>query len=87
MLKVVNDVIMAAGNKQTTVVLLLNISAAFNTINFSALFERTSGYFGISDSLLDSLWSFVTGCSLFIGVRRYPSASRSCLPGVSRDLY
>ena len=53
MLTVVNDVIMAASNKQTTVLLSLDISAAFDTIDFSVMVERASTDFGIRSLSLD----------------------------------
>jgi Reverse transcriptase (RNA-dependent DNA polymerase) len=82
LLKVINDVILAAGIKQTTFLLSLDISTAFDTIDFSILFERASIDFGICVVTLDWLKSFITDRLQYVGVGPHRSASHSCLFGV-----
>lgn len=61
LLKVINDVITSTCDRLTTVLLSLDISAAFDTIDHNILLDCISSDFGISGSALGLLLSFVTG--------------------------
>jgi len=77
LLKVVNDVVTSACDRQTTVLLSLDISAAFNSIDHDILLERLGTDFGISGSALGWLRSFVTGRMQYVaaGTERSPPAN------------
>jgi hypothetical protein len=60
LLKVVNDVARAAGDKLTTVLLALDISAAFDTVDFDILCDLADRNFGIRGIALNWLRSFVS---------------------------
>ena len=82
--KIVNDIGRAAGDGKCTVLLSLDISAAFDTIDHSILFSRLDDVFGIRGTALDWLRSFVTGRFQYIAVGSQRSATCPCISGVRR---
>ena len=56
------------GEGQCTVLLALDISAAFDAVEHSTLLERARTVFGVSGGALDWMRSFVTGRAQFIAV-------------------
>jgi hypothetical protein len=82
LLKVVNDAVMAACDKRATVLLSLDISAAFDTIDFNILLDRVSTDFGISGRAYSWLSSFITGRSQYVAVGKAKSAVFTNLSGV-----
>ena len=65
-----------------TVLLSLDISAAFDTIDHSILFSRLDDVFGIRGTVLDWLRLFVTGRFQYIAVGSQRSATCPCISGV-----
>ena len=61
LLKVVNGIARATCDQKTTALLALDISAAFDTVDFEVLFQRMSGDFGVNGSALNWLRTFVSG--------------------------
>jgi len=61
LLRVVNDLIMAACNHRPSVLIALDISAAFDTLQHDVLCQCADTKFGIRDTALSWLHSFVTG--------------------------
>jgi hypothetical protein len=59
-LKVASDIWNATNNGHTTLLGLLDLSAAFDTVDHDILLERLHKSFGIGGTLLDWLSSFVT---------------------------
>lgn len=82
MLGVFNDVVRNTCTQQTTVLLALDISAAFDTIDFSTLASRLMMDFGIGGTALGWLRSFVTDRTQYVGVGTTRSAPVACLSGV-----
>jgi len=82
LLKVYNDVVRAACDQQTTALLALDISAAFDTIDFDILLRRISDDFGVGGCALKWLASFITGRTQYVGVGSAQSAPVACLSGV-----
>ena len=83
----VNDIRRAAGDA-CTVLLALDISAAFDAVDHTTLVGRARNVFGINGVTFDWLRSFVTERSQFIAVGTERSeiiASFACLSG--RDVY
>jgi hypothetical protein len=68
--------------QQATVLLALDISAAFDTIDFGILTDRLRTDFGIGGLALGWLLSFVTDRMQYVGVGTARSASVTCLSGV-----
>jgi len=63
-------------------VLSLNISAAFDTIDHSILLDRTSRDFGIHGCALSWLRSFVIDRHQYVAVGAHKSSPVSCTSGV-----
>nr|XP_054772842.1 uncharacterized protein LOC129280870 [Lytechinus pictus] len=59
LLKVQNDILMALDTRKEVVLLLLDFSAAFDTIDHQLLLQRMSTYFGIRGSVLRWFSSYV----------------------------
>jgi len=78
LLKVVNDVVMSTCDRSTTVLLSLDIAAAFDTIDHSILLDRTSHDFGIHGSALSWLWSFVIDRHQYFAVGAQKSSPVNC---------
>ena len=68
LVKVVNDIRRAAGDSQCTVLLALDISAAFDAVDHTTLVERARTVFSINGTSLDWLRSIVTQRSQFTAV-------------------
>jgi len=82
LLRVFNDVVRNTDIQQTTVLLALDISAAFDTIGFSTLADRLRTDFGIGGFALAWLRSFVTDRTQYVGVGSSRSVPAACLSGV-----
>jgi len=82
LVRVVNDIWHAAGDSQCTVLLALDISAAFDAVDHTTLVERARTVFGINGATLDWLTSFVTELSQFVAVSTERSETVACLSGV-----
>ena len=61
LLKVKTDIIKAMDNQEITYLILLDLSAAFNTIDHTILLNRLETTFGIKDTVLKWIVSFLTG--------------------------
>ena len=82
MLKVVSDIERAAGEGKCTVLLALDISAAFDAVDHNILCDRTRTDFGLSGLALDWVRSFVTDRSQYVAVGAEHSEVCSCNSGV-----
>jgi len=77
-----NDVVMATCRQEVTVLLSLDISAAFDTVVHSVLLDRALNDFAIDGVALAWLRSFVTGRTQYVGVGVSRSEVVACLSGV-----
>jgi len=77
-----NDVVIAACRQEVTVLLSLDISAAFDTVVHSVLLDHALNDFGIDGVALAWLRSFVTGRTQYVGVGVSRSEVVACLSGV-----
>ena len=73
LLKVQNDLICAADKGHTSILALLDLSAAFDTIDHSILLERLSKTFGLSGVVLKWFSSYVSGRTQFIMINNQTS--------------
>ena len=63
LLRVQNDIFVSLNAGLSTVQLLLDLSAAFDTIDHSILLNRIKNWFGVSSTALNLLSSFFSGRS------------------------
>jgi hypothetical protein len=82
LLRVFNDVVRNMDDQRTTVLLALDISAAFDTIDFVVLADRLKSDFGIDGVALEWLLSFLIGRTQYVGVGSSRSTPVVCLSGV-----
>ena len=60
MLKVLSDVFLAADSQKVTLLVLLDLSAAFDCVDCDILLHRLQSSFGLAGKVLDWLRSFLT---------------------------
>ena len=82
LLKVANDIERAAGEGMCTVLLSLDVSVAFDAIDFGTLCDQAETDFGLTGLAVGWLKSFVTGRTQCIAVGAELSLPRPCLSGV-----
>ncbi len=61
--KVANDLLLAADSNLITVLILLDLSSAFDTVDHGTLLDRLKTHFGFSGQVLKWLGSYLTGRS------------------------
>ena len=83
MLKVLGDAYVAAGTGQVTLLSLLDLSAAFDTVDHPILVERLRRSFGVAGRALDWILSYLTGRSQFV---RF-NGTASCITPVVCGVY
>src|SRR5437899_6800252 len=60
LLRIQNDLLLAMDNRKVSALILLDLSAAFDTIDHHILISRLSSYFGISGIALQLLTSYLS---------------------------
>ena len=61
LVKVFNDLVLAQDDKKAGIPVLLDLNAAFDTIDQDILIERCSNIFGITGSALSWIQSYMSG--------------------------
>jgi len=86
LLEVLDSVYAAADDKQVTVLVSLDLSAAFDTVSHDTLLQRLQTEFRVTGMALSWLWSYLSGQSQFVSATtsHQPSASMSAS---LKDLY
>jgi len=82
LLEVFNPVFSATTDKKLTVLVGLDISSAFDTIDHNILLGRLHGEFGVTGTALAWLQSYISNRSQFVKLGRHSSAPVSCTSGV-----
>ena len=59
LLKIHNDIISSIDNSEVTALILLDLSAAFDTVDYSILLSRLKNWFGFEDSCLSWFSSYL----------------------------
>ena len=62
--------------------LLLDLSAAFDTVNYSLLLSRLENSFGITETVVQWFQSYLTGRSQFVEINDTKSSVRDLIVGV-----
>ena len=60
LLKVTNNILLNMNKEHVTILVLLDFSAPFDTIDYSILLKRMSSKFGINDTALDWFQSYLS---------------------------
>ena len=88
LLKVMNDILLNMNKQHVTILVLLDLSAAFDSVDHSTLFNRLSSKFGLNGTALAWFRSYLSGRSQRVSVRgavsdkfdlRYGVPQGSCL--------
>ena len=77
-----NDAYCSADNKSRTLLVQLDLSAAFDTIDHSTLLRRLECTFGLSDSAIRFIRSYISGRSQYVRVGQKLSPTVLCEHGV-----
>ena len=85
MLRVTNDILRAIDDNSSTVLLLLDLSSAFDSVDHSILLSRLEHRFGIKDTALNWFRSYLTNRKQCVIIRESTSSSRNVQFGVPRD--
>ena len=82
LLRIQNDLLLAIDKKQISALVLLDLSAAFDTIDHNILLDRLSSTFGLRGSALDLLRSYLTDRTQKVLINDKSSPSSSLSTGV-----
>ena len=82
LLSVHDHIIRAISHQQVTCLTLLDLSAAFDTIDHSILLERLSSWFGISSIALSWIKSYLLNRSFYVNIENSQSSVFQLLYGV-----
>ena len=82
LVRVHNDILTAIDNNNTVILLLLDLSAAFDTEDHSILLLRLFSRFGIKGTILAWLRSYLTSRKQFVNVNKCRSSQRFLERGV-----
>ena len=82
LLKIQNDLLLAIDKKHVSALVLLDLSAAFDTVDHQILLTRLSSYFGISDSALNLISSYLTNRTQSVVIDKQTSPPTTCGIGV-----
>ena len=85
LLSVCNSITNAMSNQRITGLCMLDLSAAFDTIDHGILLERLSSWFGISGSVLNWFSSYLMDRTLSVKVQEYSSSPTNLNYGVPQD--
>ena len=81
-LRVHNNIVRLIGEKKAVMLILLDLSAAFDTIDSSILIKRLNTHFGIGGLVLDWLKSYLNARSMSVKVEDFQSSSMDVCFGV-----
>ena len=84
LLEILDGVYTAADDKQISVLIGLDLSAAFDTVDHSLLTERLQAEFGVTDTALDWLRSYIADRVLFVKMGQHQSNTVPLDVGVSQ---
>jgi len=82
LLRIQNDLLLSINRQKVSALVLLDLSAAFDTIDHNILLSRLSSHFGITGSALNLLTSYLTNRSMSVVINSTLSPSSSVNTGV-----
>ena len=81
LVKIVDDLLSAIDRKRCTFLILLDQSAAFDTVNQDLMLSRLQSNFGITGNALDWLRSYFKGRGQSVAINNVLSKSRELVTG------
>ena len=80
LLKVTNDLLLTLDSGENAILILLDLSAAFDTVDHNTLLSRLEQWVGISSTALQWFSSYLTNRSFIVSIGQFssPSAPVSC---------
>ena len=82
LVKVINDLRMSADNKFVSVLLLLDLTAAFDTIDHTILIQRLEHWVGLSGTALSWFHSYLTSRTYFVNLADFESDKHDICSGI-----
>jgi hypothetical protein len=82
LLRVLNDIYLKIENKHCVALILLDLSAAFDTIDRTILLERLNHYYGVSGKALGWISSYLTNRSQAVKINTSTSSYHTITSGV-----
>ena len=82
LVRVNNDILVALDNHQSVILLLLDLSAAFDTVDHNILLDRLASRFGVSGSALSWFRSYLSNRHQFVNIKGERSSCRPLSCGV-----
>ena len=82
LLRVLSDILLSADQQQVTLLVLLDMSAAFDTVDHAILLQRLESSFGVSGGVLSWLSSFLDGRTQRVHLLDSTSSVESVRSGV-----
>ena len=82
LLTITNDILLSLDSRDNMFLSLLDLSAAFDTVNHSLLFSRLKNSFGITGPALQWFHSYLPGRSQFVEINDTKSSDRDLTVGV-----
>ena len=82
LIRVYNDIALSIDSRKSVVWVLLDLSAAFDTVDHFFRLSRLSARFGICDHVLNRLRSYLSHCTQFIRIQDVSSHVNDLLYGV-----
>ena len=82
LLTITDDILLSFDRGDNVFLLLLDLSAAFDTVNHSLLLSRLENSFGITGTVLQWFHSYLTGRSQFVEINDTKSSVRDLTVGV-----
>ena len=87
MTKVVNDLLTAVDSGKPTVLLSLDISAAFEMFDHDRLLNRATELFELSGQVINWLESYLTGRTSYVSIGNCRSSTVNCTTGVTQGSF
>src|SRR6187399_1013567 len=82
LLRIQNDLLLASNQQKVSALVLLDLSAAFDTIDHQILLSRLSSTFGFSDTALSLIKSYLTDRSQYVTIGDHRSSPVPITTGV-----
>ena len=81
-LKITNDILVHKDNKQSTALVSIDLSAAFDLVDHTILLKRLNNYFGVTGLALKWFNSYLSGRSQSVCIENVRSDNKQLLQGV-----